>query len=432
MNFTDRDGRPIRPQVRVYTRHAASCDRKKEKDGCPKWFYITPGPDPNRKPLRKSVHPPTTSWTTAEERAREFEYNHDPARKPAEQPVSRKLVADALDAFITAKTNAKGEENDGNDSVARKQRTLKKKLVRFLTEYNRDLEPGKKILYVDQITTGWLEEVWRPKWTVKTYWSKAKFRENVVTFFQFSEKRRWVEHNPAKGLEPPKRNKETVVPTPPFSDAQMETILRACSKLDASYKTRNRQSVNGKGRRLRTLITLMRWAGPRISDASLAERSALGVDNIWRFTALKNHKSVNVELPPDVAEELRSLPVTNSRYFFWSGEGKKQNAADVWQKALTRLWKLLDPPLVIMDKKTGERVDPHSHMFRNTFAVKCRIAGLSWENIASLLGDDVGTVKEHYAPYTHELETEINRQLRKTWTVAAQTIQSDTAPGARA
>jgi integrase/recombinase XerD len=404
---------PCRPDVKVWTRHLPGCTSGNEKDRCPKQFYVSPFQ------LRLSAR--TNSWKTAEKRAEEFAHEHDPAVSRENKngaKVERRRIVDVLDAFLLAKQNAKEARaaDDGNHSVRTKHRNLKKKLLEFLAEYNRERSEAQQIDYLDQITTDWLEEKWRPTWPHQTYWSKTKFLELVISFFKWCVERGWITVNPAKTLAKLERNKESKTPTPPFTDAQYAAILEACSRFDQSIKTCNRTGVDGKGQRLRALIQVMRFAGVRISDASLMERDAIGDDGRWERAALKNGKLLNFKLPADVVAELRALPEgTNPRYFFWSGKGTKQNAADPWQRDLARLWKLIDPPLVCVEKKTKKHVRPHSHMFRNTFAVKCRLAGMSWETIAALLGDDVQTVKDHYAPETKEVNDDIDRQLAQMW-----------------
>jgi integrase len=48
-------------------------------------------------------------------------------------------------------------------------------------------------------------------------------------------------------------------------------------------------------------------------------------------------------------------------------------------------------------------LDAHPHRFRDTFAVDLLARGASPYDVAKLLGDTVGTVEKHYAPFVREL-----------------------------
>lgn len=45
----------------------------------------------------------------------------------------------------------------------------------------------------------------------------------------------------------------------------------------------------------------------------------------------------------------------------------------------------------------------HPHRFRDTLAVDMLLKGASPYDVAKTLGDTVGVVEEHYAPYVKEL-----------------------------
>src|ERR1019366_4598099 len=89
----------------------------------------------------------------------------------------------------------------------------------------------------------------------------------------------------------------------------------------------------------------MRYSGARISDTALMARTAIDENGFWRYQALKNKNWCEVQLPPHVVELLRTLPSapdSNPHYYFWSGDSRKQNAADPWQRDLASLWPLVE------------------------------------------------------------------------------------------
>src|SRR6266849_10321605 len=178
--------------------------------------------------------------------------------------------------------------------------------------------------------------------------------------------------NPARGMAKIVGRKDSSIPTLPFTPAQFQAALRACTVYDLSLATVNKAEVHGKGRRLHALCNLTRWSGLAITDAVTLQRSRLGKDNRLVLYRTKTGNPVTVLLPPNIADELRSVPPgpdAHPDYFFWSGKGKRNKAASTWQKTLRRMWKLVKPALDLEDRD-GKPIRPKSHMFRNTFAVE--------------------------------------------------------------
>jgi len=84
-----------------------------------------------------------------------------------------------------------------------------------------------------------------------------------------------------------------------------------------------------------------------------------------------------VLIPPYVAEALRSTPHKNPKYFFWTGKSKVTTAriAEVFKLAKVE--------------------NGHPHRFRDTFAVSLLDAGVSLENVSTLLGHQSVRVSEN-------------------------------------
>ena len=211
--------------------------------------------------------------------------------------------------------------------------------------------------------------------------------------------------------------KDSSIPTLPFTPSQFNAILAACSRFDQSLQTVNRKEVEAKGKRLHALINLMRWSGLSITDAVTLQRSRLGEDDRLALYRTKTGNPVTVLLKPKVAQELRNLPPgidANPSYFFWSGKGQRTKAASTWQKAFRRLWDLVTPALDLEDRE-GRRIRPKSHMFRNTFAVELLKRKVSLEHVAMLLADDPATVKDHYYPWVPALQEQLEKAVKSTW-----------------
>ncbi len=409
-----------RPEVDVIVyRHRRTCRfTRKENDGrcrCPKHLYV--------RITRARISAKTVAWETARQRAKEWADNHDPAvlrerEKEASSAITGKFIDDACDAFISAKKAANASEE-----TLSKYRTIRKQLTNFINVQNVGKPEATRVLYVHQIGPPLLNE-WMATWKSKTYWSKAKKRDNTVALFDFCLASKWIQEttakdrgNPARGMAKIIGQRDSTIPTLPFTPSQFNAILTACARFDKSLLTVNRQEVEAKGKRLHALINLMRWSGVAITDAVTLQRSRFGGDDRLVLYRTKTGNPVTVLLKPRVAQELRSVPPgidANPDYFFWSGKGHRTKAASTWQKALRRLWNLVTPALDLEDRH-GRRIRPKSHMFRNTFAVELLRTSVSLEHVAMLLADDPATVREHYYPWVPALQEQLEKAVKSTW-----------------
>jgi hypothetical protein len=98
-----------------------------------------------------------------------------------------------------------------------------------------------------QITPPLLNQ-WMATWNAKTYWSKSKKRDNTVAFFDFCLGSKWIREtsakdkgNPARGMAKIIGQKESSIPTLPFTPAQFNSILEASKRYDESLLTANRK-----------------------------------------------------------------------------------------------------------------------------------------------------------------------------------------------
>jgi integrase len=140
---------------------------------------------------------------------------------------------------------------------------------------------------------------------------------------------------------PSKKMKHVVVspnPTDYFTPEEFEKIVDGTYAYGAWYGGRDFQH---RSRRLRILILLMRWSGLSILDAVTLERRRLEGDRLFLYRH-KTKVPVYVPLPPALAKELKALPNSNPRYFFWSGNGDPHTAKKGWQRSLRLLLKTVD------------------------------------------------------------------------------------------
>ena len=99
------------------------------------------------------------------------------------------------------------------------------------------------------------------------------------------------------------------------------------------------------------------------------------------FFRHKTKVPVYVPLPPIVTGLLDSLPNSNPRYLFWSGNGDPHTAKKGWQRSLRLLFRDLN-----LTSEDGLSKRCHPHMFRDTFAVELLLAGVPLDQVSLLLG----------------------------------------------
>lgn len=449
----------IPPIIRVIAHnHSPECDypqTRRERDcRCMKYFYITAA-----EGERYRVRAGTPSWETARKRARRLEHDLSPEVREQSQAkqFTRAGVAEVFELYIRAKENAQDQtkaEEFGANAVIGKLRTLKKVLVKFIDEWNLRPRKEKKVApdrtverldYIDQLTTFWLEQVWRPSWfgssnrttsdnAKGTFWSKTKRRELVISVFHWAQANRYMPDGRTRngqqcecvacGMTRLRKNTKDIQPTPPFELPQYELVRDSCALYEASYRDRNIGQLRISNDRLRCFIEVMRWCGPRISDTALMRKDAIrqlsNGKSYWAYLPIKNfneRRPVTVPIPAHLLKALRALPNEpgyDNDYFFWSGESTKRNAADPWQRALSRLWKLCPPGAkLIIDIRNRQKVNPSSHMLRNTFCVQCRLSGMSYSEIADAIGDTERIVRDHYSAYCSDYDMRVAARVEK-------------------
>jgi integrase len=104
------------------------------------------------------------------------------------------------------------------------------------------------------------------------------------------------------------------VPTDYFSQEEFQKLVNVTH--DLSHWSTN----PGHRVRVRALLLLMRYSGLRLNDAVTLERARLTENRLFLYQQ-KTGLPVCIPLPPHVVELLHTLPNSNSRYFFWTGNG---------------------------------------------------------------------------------------------------------------
>jgi integrase/recombinase XerD len=223
-------------------------------------------------------------------------------------------------------------------------------------------------------------------------------------FFDFCIENDWLLRNPAKKMKSVQVSQE---PTDYFTPAEFARIV------DATYaygEWKGGRDFEHRSLRLRALILLMRWSGLSILDAVTLERRRLDGDRLLLYRH-KTKVPVYVPLPPVVTTLLDSLPNSNPRYFFWSGNGDPHTAKKGWQRSLRLLFRDLN-----LTSADGLSKRCHPHMFRDTFAVELLLAGVPLDQVSLLLGhNSIKVTEKHYAPFVKARQVQLEHSARMAW-----------------
>lgn len=146
----------------------------------------------------------------------------------------------------------------------------------------------------------------RNSWTTYSPRTAGKHIERLKRFFNWCVENRWLDSSPAKPLKVPKVGDTDVVP---FSEDEVEKILKACDEHDG---------VNQK--RLRVLTDLMLESGLRISDAVMISKDRIVKTRHGYAAVLRTAKTgteVSCPLPDKLGKAILSLEGNTP---FWSGD----------------------------------------------------------------------------------------------------------------
>jgi len=357
----------------VYTRHYPPCtqtDPYYRRCHCPKWIMgivETTGAF-----VRVSAR--TRAWERAEKKARLMDAN------AADPSPARVTVEAALDAFIARKQGQRLSH-----SWLYKFSLMQRELVSFAH--------GRGLTYIDEFSDDELGLLSR-SWKVAPI-TAQKRQERWHAFFSYCVRKRWLKQNPVEELGP---IKVRPVPTGYFSQEEFQLLV------NVTYDLSHWSTNPGHRVRVRGLLLLMRYGGLRLNDAVTLERARLTGNRLFLYQQ-KTGLPVYVPLPPHLVELLRTLPNSNSRYFFWTGNGLHYRASNCWHASLQRLFKWAK-----LDKRA------HPHMLRDTFAVELLLAGVPIDQVSILLGHaSVKTTERHYAPFVKARQEQLVSSVEKSW-----------------
>ena len=397
--------------VKVYTRHKSTCPKRDRSDwsrcSCMKWIYIY------RNGKGKLVSAKTRSWERAEQEAREIRDSFDPIRQLKRQLEARVQsdksqleIASAVEQFLK-----EVQRLDRAEATLAKYKLTLARLQKWCATQDT---PIIHMAELDVATT----RQWIHSWTGAPT-TLHNQHQRVIAFFNFCIEQGWVKENQAKKIKKvPRKQEETL----PFTREQFDALLESTYHYDTRGDERNGDTINS--RRARAYIKLLRWSGLRAGDAACLPKSKLRDDgSLFLYQAKVKGKTsapVYVLLPPDIAQELRSVPpsgVNHPDYFFWSGRSKRKSEVSNWEKIFAKIVATAQRlfPQLFMDRN-GNPKPAHLHMLRDTFAVEYLLAGMPLDEVSRLLGHHSVTITQrHYAPWVIERQERLANNQRAAW-----------------
>lgn len=346
----------------IYRRHnLKKCrlrSRSEYRCKCPIWVT---GTRANGERVREALK--LRDWNRAQELVRKWDVE---GTRPV-QP-HRVSLDEWRDAFL-------------QDCAARHLTEATIKLYRLLFKQLGAFAAARGIRFINEFDLAVLSD-FRAGW-VNGPLSAQKKLERLRGIFKFAVSRKWVAENFALALTSPKVKQK---PTLPFTTDEVTAILKA---------------AEGKGReRIRAFILTMRFSGLRISDVTSLKTESLQGNRLFLYQA-KTGEPVSVLLPEFVAGALRSVPLSNSQYFFWSGQSKLTTKVGFWRNRISKVF------------KRAKITNGHTHRFRDTFAVSLLEAGVSLEDVSALLGhQNLRVTQKHYAPWVRTRQDALDRAVQ--------------------
>jgi hypothetical protein len=332
--------------VKVYTRHNRNCPKRNRSDwarcNCMKWLYIY------RDGKYKLVSGKTRSWEKAEQKARELRDSFDPVRQLQRQLEAKAQkpqveIAAAVENFLQEIARL----NRAEATRAKYELTLNR-----LSDWC--VAQDAPITLLSQLDIATLRR-WIQTWDGAPT-TRHNQHQRVITFFFFCIEQGWITENPAKKIKKVAPGQDE---TQPFTQEQFDALIEATHFYDNRDPRKAGDTVNS--RRARAYLKLLRWSGFRAGDAACLSRDKLRDDNsiflYQRKVKGKASSAVYGLLPHDVAEELRTAPVsshTHPNYFFWSGRSKRKSEVSNWIKIFGKSWRRPPKGIPSSSKKAME------------------------------------------------------------------------------
>jgi integrase len=308
----------------------------------------------------------------------------------AAQRRARDMEADGIGAYLdhgtqalTVKKATDDFETDAKSNLKPPTRKLYRILFGRLNEYCRQ----HGYVFLKQLGVVQIRE-FRNSWTTYSPRTAGKHIERLKRFFSWCVENGWIQDSPAKPLKSPKAGETDVIP---FSEEEVEKILKACE----AYGGSNRE-------RLIILTKLMLATGLAIGDASMLSKTRVPKNGSGWYVELRRAKTgtaVSCPIPNELGKAFHALQGETP---FWTGKSDLHHLTANWRKIYTRIFKTA-------------KIDGHPHQFRHTVAKRLLISGLPVSHVATLLGNTENIVRKHYSKWIPERQQAFEAAVRATW-----------------
>jgi site-specific recombinase XerD len=285
---------------------------------------------------------------------------------------------------VTVKKATDAFETDAKNNI--KASTLKQYKILF-ARLNKYCEQHGYV-FLKQLGVVQLRD-FRNSWTTYSPRTAGKHIERLKRFFRWCVENRWLDQSPATPLKSPKVGETDVVP---FSEEEVEKILKACKAYQGPNKAR-----------LIILTDLMLATGLAIGDATTLSKDRVVKTHSDYSVELRRAKTgvaVSCPIQSDLAKALLTLDGDTP---FWSGKSDLEDITKNWRKIYTKIFK-------------AAGVEGHPHQFRHTTAKRLLVEGVSAGFVASVLGDSEEIVRRHYSKWIPERQAAVDKAIRATWT----------------
>ena len=344
----------------VYRRHREACEygdnRISKRCRCALWAKGTL----EGKPYQKSLK--TRDFTRAQQIARQLEKGS----QPKEQPEAT-TIRSALESYVK-----ESERRNLNPTTLRKYKFLQT----ALDDHSQKIRVPELRSWTTPTVRSYLDT--RKIGPVAT----EKEIQRLRTFFAFCISNGWITINPAKPIQPPKKN---LVPRIPFDEKEIQNILS---------KARNDREL--------AFILVLRHTGLRIGDASLLRTNQFSDNRIFLRTT-KAGVPVSVVIPPQLVSLLKAIEPHGGYFFLWGESTNVHSVSNLWRKRIKAICKDL-------------KITPdHPHRFRHSLAADLLTKGASVEDVAAILGNSPAIVIKHYSQWIKSRQDRLDAIVAKTW-----------------
>jgi integrase len=414
--------------VRPYTRHSASCRHRSKTDynscNCPKWLYVNREAEP---PRRYSLVTP--SWTEALEEATAVLKGFDPELAEARQQREKQKqqvypVLEAINLWIDRTRNKLGSDSS---TVAQYRSTLgwidkdrrpRGILLSYLDRYNRERPATRRIQFIHQITSVWLQQFYDgDAFAAQSVATKRQRWGIMRSFFAWLHKMGVIPSDPSAAIDRVKD--DGYWGNIPFTDEQYEAILsNADWYVDDRVKDGERAAYC---KRVHAFVELLRWTGMDLIDAvQLQPAQQIDGEDVLRYRRTKTGALAVIPLHARHAELFRAVPSTPYSVpgmpFRYKINALKSDVHN-WSRRCAKLFALAEVRTVSLRLTDGRQLEksPNAKAFRHTFAVwALSKARMRLEVVSKMLGHKlVTTTEKHYLPWVQDRDRMLVAEVRE-------------------